>query len=214
MGYPNNNRGFGDKKFGNRSFGKPSFGDKPKFQATCSKCGSSCEVPFRPAPGKPVFCNNCFKRDERPGKFEKRDFGNSSFAEKRMFEATCAECGNRCEVPFKPTGEKPVYCSQCFKGAKGDTFSPSPRHEAPSGGSDQFTQLNTKLDKIIRALEILRDKKSFTVDKPEAEKSVVKAEAKTKKEVKAVTPKAEKVEAKKPAAKKEVKAKVKKAKAK
>jgi CxxC-x17-CxxC domain-containing protein len=34
--------------------------------------------------------------------------------EKVMHRATCAECGNSCEVPFKPTGEKPVYCSTCF----------------------------------------------------------------------------------------------------
>lgn len=34
--------------------------------------------------------------------------------EKVMHRATCAECGSSCEVPFKPTGEKPVYCSACF----------------------------------------------------------------------------------------------------
>ena len=27
---------------------------------------------------------------------------------------TCAECGTECEVPFKPNGEKPVYCNDCF----------------------------------------------------------------------------------------------------
>jgi CxxC-x17-CxxC domain-containing protein len=32
------------------------------FQATCGKCGTTCEVPFRPLPGKPVFCNNCFDK--------------------------------------------------------------------------------------------------------------------------------------------------------
>ncbi len=30
------------------------------FKATCSKCGDSCEVPFKPINGKPVFCRNCF----------------------------------------------------------------------------------------------------------------------------------------------------------
>ncbi len=30
--------------------------------------------------------------------------------------AVCAKCGKTCEVPFKPTGDKPVYCSECFKG--------------------------------------------------------------------------------------------------
>ena len=28
-----------------------------------------------------------------------------------MHQATCAECGTSCEVPFKPNGKKPVLCS-------------------------------------------------------------------------------------------------------
>jgi CxxC-x17-CxxC domain-containing protein len=32
-----------------------------------------------------------------------------------MFKATCASCGNACEVPFKPNGSKPIYCRDCFK---------------------------------------------------------------------------------------------------
>ena len=31
-----------------------------------------------------------------------------------MHSAVCADCGQSCEVPFKPTGDKPVYCSSCF----------------------------------------------------------------------------------------------------
>ncbi|HLD42565.1 MAG TPA: CxxC-x17-CxxC domain-containing protein [Candidatus Nanoarchaeia archaeon] len=31
-----------------------------------------------------------------------------------MHKATCSECGNECEVPFKPTQGKPVYCRTCF----------------------------------------------------------------------------------------------------
>ena len=29
--------------------------------ATCSKCGKSTEVPFRPTNGKPVYCSDCFR---------------------------------------------------------------------------------------------------------------------------------------------------------
>jgi CxxC-x17-CxxC domain-containing protein len=32
-----------------------------------------------------------------------------------MHKATCSTCGNICEVPFKPTGSKPVYCNDCFR---------------------------------------------------------------------------------------------------
>ena len=30
----------------------------------CAKCGEHCEVPFRPREGKPVYCNNCFRKDD------------------------------------------------------------------------------------------------------------------------------------------------------
>ena len=37
-----------------------------------------------------------------------------SFGPKEMHKAICSECGNECEVPFKPTEGKPVYCKECF----------------------------------------------------------------------------------------------------
>ena len=30
-------------------------------------------------------------------------------------KAVCAECNKECEVPFKPTQGKPVYCRECFQ---------------------------------------------------------------------------------------------------
>lgn len=30
------------------------------------------------------------------------------------FSAVCSECHKKCEVPFRPSGDKPVYCSDCF----------------------------------------------------------------------------------------------------
>jgi len=34
---------------------------------------------------------------------------------RRMYRATCSDCGKETEVPFKPTGDRPVYCSDCYK---------------------------------------------------------------------------------------------------
>lgn len=31
-----------------------------------------------------------------------------------MYRATCATCGQECEVPFEPRGGRPVYCTECF----------------------------------------------------------------------------------------------------
>ncbi len=33
---------------------------------------------------------------------------------KEMHKAVCSECGKECEVPFKPSGDRPVYCRDCF----------------------------------------------------------------------------------------------------
>ncbi|HVM31432.1 MAG TPA: zinc-ribbon domain containing protein [Candidatus Limnocylindrales bacterium] len=35
--------------------------------------------------------------------------------QREMFDATCAECGRTARVPFRPTGARPVYCSDCFQ---------------------------------------------------------------------------------------------------
>jgi CxxC-x17-CxxC domain-containing protein len=34
---------------------------------------------------------------------------------RQMFPATCASCGKQTEVPFKPSGNRPVYCRDCFQ---------------------------------------------------------------------------------------------------
>src|SRR3989338_6570968 len=72
---------------------------------------------------------------------ERRDFKK----EVEMHSATCDKCGARCEVPFKPSGSKPVYCSDCFR--KGENFeSKGPNH------NKEFSIINEKLDKILEAL--------------------------------------------------------------
>lgn len=33
---------------------------------------------------------------------------------REMHKAVCSDCGNECEVPFKPMEGRPVYCRDCF----------------------------------------------------------------------------------------------------
>ena len=33
---------------------------------------------------------------------------------REMHKATCADCKKECEVPFKPSGDRPIYCKECF----------------------------------------------------------------------------------------------------
>jgi len=35
--------------------------------------------------------------------------------EREMFTATCGDCGNECQIPFKPKEDRPVYCNECFQ---------------------------------------------------------------------------------------------------
>jgi len=38
---------------------------------------------------------------------------------REMHKAVCDECKKECEVPFKPTEGKPVYCKDCYQKKKG-----------------------------------------------------------------------------------------------
>jgi CxxC-x17-CxxC domain-containing protein len=92
--------------------------------------------------------------DERPpARFSERpprDFDRRPRSSELEFhQVICDKCGKKCEVPFKPTSSKPVYCSDCFK--KRDHFD---SRGSGSGSSDELAAINQKLDKIMRALEI------------------------------------------------------------
>ena len=40
---------------------------------------------------------------------------NRSFGPREMHKAICSDCKKECEVPFKPTEGKPVFCRDCFQ---------------------------------------------------------------------------------------------------
>jgi CxxC-x17-CxxC domain-containing protein len=150
--------GFGSSR-GGFSGGRDS--DRPTmYHAICSDCGADCEVPFKPNGTKPVLCSSCFakQRGETPRSFSGRDreFSVSSkqrdrdfSAPKEMFKAICQKCHQECEVPFKPTAGKPIFCSECFH----DSHSATKGFKAGGDMSgDQLNSLNAKLDKIIALL--------------------------------------------------------------
>ncbi len=46
----------------------------------------------------------------------------ASFTQGReLHTTTCAGCGKEAQVPFVPRGDKPVYCSECFKTQRTET---------------------------------------------------------------------------------------------
>jgi len=59
---------------------------------------------------EPQRCKTC--RNARKGNGN----GNSRDSSPRqMYDAVCSECGKHCKVPFEPRGDRPVYCSDCFR---------------------------------------------------------------------------------------------------
>ncbi len=58
-----------------------------------------------------------FQRFDHFRRHENRDQGNS-FHDRKFTRAICAECHQECEVPFKPSGDRPVYCKDCFSRRK------------------------------------------------------------------------------------------------
>jgi len=78
------------------------------------------------------------------GRDFKRNGGNRR--DFQMTEVTCDDCGIKCEVPFKPTSSKPVFCKECF----------GKKENGGSGkvSSKDFDVINEKLDKIMEALKV------------------------------------------------------------
>jgi CxxC-x17-CxxC domain-containing protein len=88
-------------------------------------------------------------------KFGRKDFSRPNPA-MELHEATCAECGKPCEVPFKPNGKKPILCNRCFKKSDASTDRRSTQYNKPYQSDSykkDFEQLNKKLDQILKALE-------------------------------------------------------------
>ena len=106
---------------------------------TCSDCGqeftwTASEQEFFADRGftEPKRCSSCraARKASQGGGGGYSSGGGSSYGGSRggggyergpreMFSATCSNCGKEAQVPFKPTGSKPVYCSDCFNARRG-----------------------------------------------------------------------------------------------
>lgn len=104
-----------------------------------------------------------FRRDNRSNR--KRTFGKRDMDRPQFYSATCANCGRECEVPFKPTGSKPVLCRDCYRNNNGsdnrnferrDNDRPrfENREQSQPNYQAQLDELNTKVDKILEILTV------------------------------------------------------------
>jgi CxxC-x17-CxxC domain-containing protein len=119
--------------------------------------------------------------------FQKKSWGNDRGGNAQMHKAVCSDCGKTCEVPFRPSGDKPVFCNDCFSGKRegGDDrglrrdFDRAPKREfndRPTLRPDaprvapvddmlkkQITDMNTKLDRLISIMEKSQESKKEVV---------------------------------------------------
>jgi CxxC-x17-CxxC domain-containing protein len=99
----------------------------------CADCGvdfvfSASEQEFFAQKGfasAPKRCASC--RAQRRASMGGSSYGNGggnggggyARGPRELFDATCARCGKETQVPFRPTGARPVYCSDCFRLMRG-----------------------------------------------------------------------------------------------
>ena len=110
---------------------------------TCSDCGqeftfTASEQEFFAqkgfsTPGRCPACRAARKAAREGGSSSRSSYGGggSSYgAPRQMYPAVCAQCGKDTEVPFQPRGDRPVYCSDCYK-----QQNPSRSSSSSRGGS-------------------------------------------------------------------------------
>ncbi|MDT3700338.1 MAG: zinc-ribbon domain containing protein [Thermincola sp.] len=87
---------------------------------TCRDCGedftfSASEQEFYAEKGfanEPGRCPECRAKRKQNNRNSGGGFGGRR--EREMHSAVCSACGCETQVPFKPSGDKPVYCRECF----------------------------------------------------------------------------------------------------
>ncbi len=92
---------------------------------------------------------------------ERREFGGGfQKREVTMHAAVCGECGNSCEVPFKPSNDKPVFCNDCFMSKRNDRDA---GHRGDNNRGERREERGTK----ERYISTPREVKSFDNSKNE-----------------------------------------------
>jgi CxxC-x17-CxxC domain-containing protein len=163
--------------------------------------------------------------DDKPVFFGKSRGGDrSTDREQRMFKAVCSDCHKSCDVPFKPSSDKPVFCRDCFSAKrdretreykaglasgeskkfgsekqvshKGSVHTPFVASQVDEHMKKQIVEMGSRIDKLTVLVEKMIEEKKTTVTP-----SLVEVKSTVLKKVEEVIPK-KKIASKKVVAKK------------
>jgi len=56
-----------------------------------------------------------YKKEEKTKMAYGDNKGGAGYGDREMHKVTCSDCGKETEVPFKPSGDRPVYCKDCYQ---------------------------------------------------------------------------------------------------
>lgn len=74
--------------------------------------------------------------------------------DREMFTASCTSCGKSCEVPFRPSGDRPVLCRDCYVRKDGDT----PRDDRRPPRREERTLAEYPTVRVDRGMEEVKQK--------------------------------------------------------
>jgi CxxC-x17-CxxC domain-containing protein len=91
----------------------------------CKECGSNftfssseqeffASKGFTNEPGRCPLCRAAKKAQNNGRSSRGQNFQNGR-EERQMYSTVCHACGAQTQVPFKPNGDKPVYCRDCYQ---------------------------------------------------------------------------------------------------
>lgn len=84
----------------------------------CVECGTTFTFT---ASEQELYASRGYQNEPKrcPSCRQARKSESGSFSsQRRMFPATCAQCGAETQVPFEPRQGRPVYCSSCYEKTK------------------------------------------------------------------------------------------------
>ncbi len=101
------------------------------------------------------------RRFEHPNRHDRPRHG-SGHREKTYTRVICADCSKECEVPFKPSAGRPVYCKECFsERKKGNLFNANQDNRPKERNFPQEPRSDKNKKRVEKKKKTAKKKKSF-----------------------------------------------------